>query len=323
MRLRSKWIAAFLVAATCVPLSSQEQGGDATFRVDTRLVQLNATVVDKNGKLIPDLPREAFAVTENGVAQQLKLFRREDVPVSMGLVIDNSGSMRERYSKVAAAAMRLVKASNPQDEVCIINFNDEAFLDVPFTSDLKKMEEGLGRVVTRGGTAMRDAVSMTIDYVKEKAKRDKKVLVVVTDGDDNTSSPSNTLEKLLTKASQSDEILLYFIGFLSDEERSRAKRAQRAMTSLAEATGGYAYFPKEIEEIEQLADKVAHEIRNQYTLAYSPTNQSLDGSYRRIVVTAKGNNKPVVRTRSGYYATPDEKAPRNAPRLPTGNSLNP
>ena len=321
MRLPSRWIAVLLGAACSVPLSSQEQG-EATFRIDARLVQLNATVVDKNGKLVPDLPREAFTVTENGVAQQLKLFRREDVPVSMGLVIDNSGSMRERYSRVAAAAVRLVKASNPQDEVCIVNFNDEAFLDVPFTSDVKKMEEGLGRVVTRGGTAMRDAVSMTIDYLKEKAKRDKKVIVVVTDGDDNTSSPLNTLEKLLTKAHQTDEVLLYFIGFLNDEERSKARRAQRAMMALAEASGGFAYFPKEIDEIEQLADTVAHEIRNQYTLAYSPTIQALDGSFRRIVVTAKGPNRPVVRTRSGYYATPDEKAPRNAPKLPSANSLN-
>ena len=266
MRLPSNWIVALLGVACCAPLSSQEQGG-ATFRVDTRLVQLNATVVDKNGKLIPDLPREAFTVTENGVVQQLKLFRREDVPVSMGLVIDNSGSMREKYGKVAAAALRLVKASNPQDEVCIINFNDEPFLDVPFTSDVKKMEEGLGRVVTRGGTAMRDAVSATMDYLKEKGKRDKKVIVVVTDGDDNTSSPMNTLEKLLAKAHQTDEVMLYFVGLLNDEERSKAKRAQRAMNALAEASGGFAYFPKEVEEIEELADRVAHEIRNQYTLA--------------------------------------------------------
>jgi VWFA-related protein len=310
---------ATLALLACGAAFAQEQS-DAKFTIDTRLVVLHATVLDKNGRLVTDLPREAFTVTENGVAQQLKTFRREDVPVSLGLIIDNSGSMRDKRQKVNSAALALVKASNPQDEVFIVNFNDEAYLDQPFTSDVKKMEEALTKIDSRGGTAMRDAVSMSIDYLKEKGKKDKKVLLVVTDGDDNTSSAANTLEKLVVKAQQS-EVLLYCVGLLSEEEKGKARRAKRAMTSLATASGGLAYFPEEAEKVEELAIQVAHEIRNQYVLAYSPTIQALDGSYRRIQVAAKGPNRPVVRTRSGYYATRDEKAPKNLALPPASSSL--
>ena len=318
MHQLNKSIVAVLLACTTAGVA-QEQS-DAVIRVDTRLVVLHATVVDKNGRLMPNLAREAFTVTENGIPQDLKLFRREDVPVSMGLIIDNSGSMRDKRQKVNAAALALVKASNPQDEVFVVNFNDEAYLDQPFTSDVKKLEEALTKIDSRGGTAMRDAVSMSIDYVKEKGKKDKKVLLVVTDGDDNTSSASNTLEKLVAKAQQT-EVLIYCVGLLSEEERGKAKRAKRAMSSLSTASGGLAYFPEEAEKVEELAVQVAHEIRNQYILGYSPTIQDLDGSYRRIQVMAKGPNRPVVRTRSGYYATPDQKAPKNVQLPPAATSL--
>ncbi|MEZ5352837.1 MAG: VWA domain-containing protein [Bryobacteraceae bacterium] len=287
------------------------------FRSDTRLVVLHATVVDNKGRLVDKLPRTAFTVLENGAPQEVKIFRREDVPVSLGLIIDNSGSMRDKRQKVNAAALALVKASNPQDEVFIVNFNDEAFLDQPFTADEKKLEEALTKIDTRGGTAMRDAVTMSIDYLKEKGKRDKRVLLVVTDGDDNTSSENNTLEKLVAKAQQ-QEVLVYCIGLLNDEERRKAKRAQRALNALATASGGLSYFPKEADEVQALAVQVAHEIRNQYIIGYSPAVQALDGSYRRIQVTAKGPNRPVVRTRSGYYATPSKQT---APKPASATSL--
>jgi VWFA-related protein len=306
-----------LIPLAVFPLMAQEK--DPVFRVDKREVVLHATVVDKSGKLISSLGRDAFSVTENGIAQTLSSFKREDVPVSLGLIIDNSGSMRDKRAKVAVAALALVKASHPQDEVFVVNFNDEAYLDQAFTSDIRKMEEALSHIDSRGGTAMRDAVTMSIDYLKEKGKKVKKVLLVVTDGDDNTSAPSNTLEKLVAKAQQS-EILIYCIGLLTEEERGRAKRAQRAMNALATASGGLSYFPKEVTDVEQLAVQVAHEIRNQYILAYTPANDALDGTYRRILVTAKGANKPVVRTRSGYYATPDQKPPEKPAALPPSSN---
>jgi len=285
---------------------SQDETG-TVFRADTRLVVLPTTVVDKNGHLVTTLPREAFTVLENGVQQQIKQFKREDVPVSMGLIIDNSGSMREKRAKVEAAALALVKASNPEDEVFIVNFNDEAFLDNPhgkdFTSDIKEMEDALTRIDSRGGTAMRDAIRMSIDHVKEKAHKDKKVLVVVTDGNDNSSVVS--LEDLV-KAAQQSEVLIYSVGLLSDEERREAKRAQKALEALAEATGGETFFPRDVSEVERIATQVAHDIRNQYTIAYTPLNQAMDGSFRQIKVTVKAAGNPTVRARSGYYATPDQ-----------------
>ena len=288
----------------------------AVIRVDTRLVVLPVTVVDKSGHFVTTLPETAFQVFENGVQQHIKVFKREDVPVSMGLVIDNSGSMRDKRAKVEAAALTLVKASNPQDEVFIVNFNDEAFLDKDFTNSVKDLQEGLARIDSRGGTAMRDAIRMSIDHLKEKAKKDKKVLVVVTDGNDNSSLVS--LENLV-KTAQDSGVLIYTVGLLSEEERREAKRAKRALEALAEATGGEVYFPKELSDVGRVADQVAHDIRNQYTLGYSPTDVALDGSFRQIKVTASAPNRPTVRTRNGYYATPDSAKSATAARNGAGN----
>jgi Ca-activated chloride channel family protein len=292
------------------PAKSGDEGGLAKFTAETRLVVCNVTVVDKAGHLITDLPRSAFSVQENGQPQEIRTFKREDVPVSMGLVIDNSGSMRDKRAKVAAASLALVRDSNKDDEVFVVNFNDEAFLDLPhqkdFTNDITELEEALGRIDSRGGTAMRDAIRMSIDHLKEKAHRSKKVLVVVTDGDDNSSVIS--LENLV-KASQQSEVLIYSVGLLSDEEKRAAGRAKRALSDLTEATGGEAFFPKELADVDRIAHQVAHDIRNQYTIQYSPSNGTMDGTYRKIQIQVNAPGKPQVRTRSGYYATPDSIAP--------------
>jgi VWFA-related protein len=308
-------LAAFVSAASALlgqpgnpaPKPPSQDDTGTVFRADTRLVVLPTTVMDKNGHLVTTLTREAFTVLENGVQQEIKQFKREDVPVSMGLIIDNSGSMRDKRAKVEAAALALVKASNPDDEVFIVNFNDEAFLDNPggkdFTSDIKEMEDALTRIDSRGGTAMRDAIRMSIDHVKEKAHKDKKVLVVVTDGNDNSSVVS--LEDLV-RAAQQSEVLIYAVGLLSDEERREATRARKALEALAEATGGETFFPRDVSEVERIATQVAHDIRNQYTIAYTPLNQAMDGSFRQIKVTVKAPGNPTVHARSGYYATPDQ-----------------
>jgi VWFA-related protein len=286
------------------PAGAPEENTGTIFRSDTRRVVLHTTVADKSGHLITNLPKTAFTVYENGQTQPIQSFAREDVPVSMGLIIDNSGSMRDKRAKVEAAALALVKASNKEDEVFVVNFNDEAFLDNPhgkdFTSDTKEMEEALTRIDSRGGTAMRDAIRMSIDHVKDKAHKDKKVLVVVTDGNDNSSTI--TLENLV-KASQQSEVLIYGIGILSEEERREAKRAERALNELAVATGGEAFFPKDLSEVDRIAQQVARDIRSQYTIVYSPTNQTMDGSFRQIKVAVNAPGRPSARTRSGYYAT--------------------
>lgn len=302
LRLNSHYLTAFGLIFCSALLPAQDEA--PTFRADSRLVVLHASVVDKSGKLLTDLPQKSFKVFENNVEQQIRLFRREDVPVSLCIVIDDSGSMRDKRAKVAAAALGLVKASNKQDEVCVVNFNDEAYLDQPFTNDVQRMEQALEKIESRGGTAMRDAVSMSIDYMKKDGKKDKKVVLVITDGDDTASS--ETMEKLVAKCQRS-EILIYAIGILTDEEARKAKTAKRNMTMLARESGGLAYFPKDLAEVEALALQIAHEIRNQYIITYVPTIQELDGSYRTIRVTATGKGNPTVRTRSGYFATRDAK----------------
>jgi VWFA-related protein len=269
-------------------------------------VDLHATVVDRNARLVTNLPREAFTVFENGAQQQIRSFKREDVPVSLGLIVDNSGSMRDKRAKVEAAALALVKDSNPADEVFVVNFNEDAYKDLPngreFTNDIKEMEEALRRIDSRGGTAMRDAIQLSIDHLK-KAHKDKKVLVVVTDGNDNSSRIG--LDALIRNAQQSG-VLIYSVGLLSQEEHREAKQAQRALHMLADATGGETFFPMEVSEVERLAHQVARDIRSQYSIVYAPANQSMDGTFRHIKVTAKGPGGPTVRTRSGYYATPDQ-----------------
>lgn len=303
---RKTLVPALLVAVSAICAWSQ-------FRSDTRLVVLHASVTDRKGKLLTNLNQNAFKVFENGQPQTVKIFRREDVPVSLGIVIDDSGSMMTKRSRVEAAAVAMVRASNPQDEVFIVNFNDDAFLDVPFTNDVHKMEQGLARIDSRGGTAMRDAIGMSLDYMRQKAQKDKKVLMVITDGNDNASNVS--LEKVVARSNQSDT-LVYAIGLFTEEEKHEATKARRALNELTGATGGLAFYPKDVNEVQALAVEIAKDIRSQYTIAYEPSIQQLDGSYRQIKVTVEAPGKPVVRTRSGYYATPDVEAPKQTASAP-------
>jgi VWFA-related protein len=297
-------------ACLCLAVAALGQEPDMVFRSDTRVVVCNTTVVDKGGHLVTDLTRDAFTVYENGVAQKVTGFRREDVPVSLGLIIDNSGSMRIKRGGVEAASLALVKDSNPSDEVFVVNFNDEPFLDMPnrknFTNDIRELEEALTRIDSRGGTALRDALRMSIDHLLENASRDKKVLVAVTDGVDNASIIS---QEKLVKAAQQSGVLVYVVGLLSEEDRGDASKARHDLNGLAEATGGETYYPKDVSEVDRIAHIVAHDIRNQYTIEYMPSNTTMDGTFRQIKIAVNAPGRLTVRTRSGYYATPDQGKP--------------
>ena len=297
-------VAGLALAQGPPPAPQAPQDDLPLYRLDARLVLLHASVVDKNGKLLTNIPQSAFKIQEDGVEQPLKLFRREDVPVSMGIIVDNSGSMNGKRSRVAAAALELVKQSNPDDEVFIVNFNDDTHIDQVLTNDVKKLQAALARMESRGGTAMRDALSTSIDYVKKNGKKDKKVLVVITDGNDNSSNIS--LEQVLRK-SRDSEVLIYAIGLLSEEEARDARAAKKALKTLTEAAGGMDYYPKNLSDVQEITPRVAREIRNQYILGYTSSNQTLDGSFRQIKVTVNGFGRPTVRTRNGYYATPTAK----------------
>ncbi len=279
--------------------------GDGQYRVksDVNLVVLHATVVDERGRFVSDLRPENFRVFENKVEQKLDFAKREDVPVSMGLVIDNSGSMRDKRERVNTAAMTFVKTSNPQDEAFVVNFNDDFYLDTDkdFTSDVNELKEALERVDARGSTALYDALVGSLDHLK-KGHKDKRVLLVVTDGEDNASR--KTLEATVHEAQQSDAVV-YAIGLLGEENNRSRKRARKALEEIALATGGLAFFPEGVGDTEAICTQIAHDIRNQYSLGYYPTNPSRDGTFRAVqvdVLSPRGHGKLSVRTRNGYYA---------------------
>jgi Ca-activated chloride channel family protein len=311
--LRSKLKFAAMIPALGLVWAQQptvDQGDPAIFRIDTRLVVLHATAVDKDGHLITALPQSAFQIYENGVKQEIKSFRREDLPVSLGLVIDNSASMGPNRASVATAALSLVQQSNPDDEAFIVNFDENPSLDVDFTNDAQLLKKGLSRINSRGETAMRDAVRSAVEHLKGRSAKDKKALVVVTDGNDNRSL--DTLEAVV-RAAQQSEVLVYAVGLLGDETPREAERAKKALNALAQATGGQAYYPKDVSEIARIAPEIANEIRNQYTVTYSPSNQELDGSFRQIRVVVDSPGVTTIRTRTGYYATPDNQRASTIP----------
>jgi Ca-activated chloride channel homolog len=274
--------------------------GIFVFKKDVDEVLLHASVQDDKNHIVTTLDRSAFTVFEDGKPQTIISFHNQDIPVSMGILIDNSGSMREKRNKVNQAVLNLVRASNPKDEVFIVNFNDEYYLDQDFTNDLLKMKEALEKIDAKGGTALYDAVVASADHLKQNARLEKKVLFVVTDGEDNASSEN--LEQAVKHLQDENGPQVYAIGILGDEEHP--KRARRALEIIAQRTGGIAFFPKTLDEVDEISKTVAHDIRNQYLIGYKPTNPRSAGGFRQVKVEAKakGHGKMIVRTKSGYYA---------------------
>lgn len=286
------------IAGTALWGQTAELPPTATFRSDTRLVVLNVSVFGKEGKIVNGIPKSAFSVYENGEKQEIKVFRQEDVPISLGLIIDNSASMTDKRDRVASAALAMVKASNPDDEVFIINFNESTLLTKDFTNSIKELETALRDINPKGETAMRDALLLGIEHLRHYAKKDKKVLLVVTDGEDNSSVET---QQHLVQVAQRNDVIIYGIGLLGAEEPASAERAKKQLNELTLETGGRSWFPNDVAEIANITPEIAHEIRNQYILGYTPTNQALDGTYRKIKVDV---NVPdvTVRTRKGYFA---------------------
>lgn len=302
-RLASVALALLAFSAPAWAQSAQEEGIIPVFEGGTELVVLHVTVADKNDRIVTDLTEDDFEIFEAGDQQKIKLFQREDVPVSVGILVDNSGSMRDKRLRVNAAALDFVKASNPQDEVFIVNFNDEFFVDAPFTNDIARMQDGLQRIDSRGGTAMYLAIQASLDYMSEKAKHDKRVLLVISDGEDNASQPKTDLETLVRELQEQDNATtIYGIGLLSGEERGSAKRAQRAIRYICRATGGPSYFPETVDEVLSLTKQIAYDIRNQYTITYTPSDPDATG-FRPIEIKLTGKaKKNNVRHRPGYFS---------------------
>jgi VWFA-related protein len=296
-----------------------QQGG--TIKVNVSLVVLHTTVLDDRGKFVDGLKEENFRVFEDKAEQKLSLFKREDVPVSMGLVIDNSGSMRDKRPRVNEAALTLVQASNPHDESFVVNFNDDYYLDLDkdFTSSIPELKEALERIDARGSTALYDAIIGSLDHLK-KGHKDKKVLLVVTDGEDNVSR--NSLEKAVREIQKSN-VVIYSIGLFSDEDKKNKKKAMRALKDISAASGGVAFFPENVDDVHNICDQVARDIRNQYTLGYYPTNTKKDGTFRTVqvdIIPPRGKGKLTARTRNGYFAPGQTAASDSQPSSSTAAS---
>jgi Ca-activated chloride channel family protein len=273
------------------------ENGGFVFRAEAREVTLHATVVDDRNHLVTNLDKTDFTVFENDKPQKITHFHQEDFPVAIGIVIDNSGSMREKRDAVNKAALNLVKASNPQDQVFVVNFNDEYYLDQEFTPDVKKLQAALEHVEARGGTALYDAIVASADYLTHSPLQ-RKAIFVVTDGEDDASQ--ETLEQAVHKLQQENGPEVYAIGLLGEE---KSRRAKRALELIAERTGGISFFPPTLNEVDEISREIAHDIRNQYTISYAPSTPKTVAGYRTIHVDAhaKPYKKLIVRTRSGYY----------------------
>jgi VWFA-related protein len=280
-----------------------KENGQYTLRRNAYEVRLNASVIDDRGEPVMDLPQDAFHVYEDGVLQTIVGFRHEDVPVSMGILIDSSGSMYDKRAAVDAASLDLVRLSNPLDEAFLVDFSSEAYIDQDFTNSIQKLQQGLAYVKSSGGTALYDAVIASADYLSKNAKRSKQVLLIVTDGDDNASSA--TLEQTIRRVQDLDGPAIYCVGLLfgDDVSHSEARHSKEVLTELAAQTGGEAYFPKSLKEVDGITREVAQDIRSQYTIEYRSTKSPELGGYRQIHVEAKakGYRGLQVRTRSGYF----------------------
>jgi Ca-activated chloride channel homolog len=284
---------------------SQDQRG-STIKSTVQMVVLHITVTDDRGAAVDNLSGKSFRIFEDKVEQKVSLFSHDDIPLTMGLVVDNSGSMREKRKQVSAAAMTFVKTSNPQDEAFVVNFNDEYYLDTDgdFTNDQQNMSDALARIDSRGSTALYDAVIGSLNHLR-KGHKDRRVLLLVTDGED-TASRSTFTDAI--KAAEKSNATIYAIGVFSADDRKNDKKmirnSTRVLDQLTEATGGRAFFPETLDEVTPLCEQVAKEIRDQYTIGYYPSNAATDGTFRavHVDVAAAGHGKINARTRTGYYA---------------------
>jgi VWFA-related protein len=288
------------LALAVAPGGAEQAERTPVFPSETRLVVLQATVKNGRGELVTNLAREAFTLYEEGKAQPISVFRADDVPVSLGLLIDNSGSMRRLRAKVEEAALACVRASNHDDEVFVLNFADKAHIDVPLTTDIAEIERGIARVDSIGGTALRDALDLGTRYLAENGTRQRKALLVISDGKDNASTTS--VDQIRREAEKLD-IVVYAVGLAAEEDGSISRYGRHELDDLAELTGGVAYYPRSFEELDAIALGIARQIRSQYTIGYRPADRSLDGSYRKLRVVARGPERLTVRTRAGFRGT--------------------
>lgn len=295
-----------LLGSAAVPAQQSQAEAQLRIAVGVDLVVFNVTVTDRKGRPVSGLTPDDFVVSEDGRTQSIRLFSAKDVPASVGLIVDNSGSMVDKRAEVINAALAFVGASHPGDELFVVNFNETASLGlpaaIPFTSDARQLRTALLPLPT-GRTALYDAVALGLDHLSG-GTRDRKALVVLSDGGDNASRRG--LDDVLEMARRSSATI-YTIGVYDETNRDRNPRVLR---QIATATGGRAYFPDALADLSQVWRDIAGGIRSQYTLGYQSTNSARDGTFRKVTITAgrrEGGRNLRVATRRGYMA-PASKA---------------
>jgi Ca-activated chloride channel homolog len=278
--------------------TANDEGGMFVFKQQVNEVVLQATVVDDSRRLVSNLGKNDFAVYEDGSQQPITSFHREDVPVAVGIVIDNSGSMRDKREKVNQAVLNLIRAINPQDQIFVVNFSRNSYLDQDFTSDVNLLDRALKQVSTQGSTALYDAIVASAVHLRNNTKFDKKVLLVITDGQDNMSQ--QTLQEATRRLQETNGPTVYAIGLMRGGPQAPGRQS---LQSLADATGGTAFFPDTLDQVDTISRDVAHDIRNQYAIAYKPLNPDAKRSYQTVRVEARapGYGRLTVRTRTGTY----------------------
>jgi Ca-activated chloride channel homolog len=284
---------------------ADDQSSMFVFKKEVEEVMLHATVTDAQRNLVPNLDKSVFTILENGVPQPITSFRRQDVPVAMGIVIDNSGSMRDKRDEVNRAVLSLIRASNPQDEIFVVNFSQNYYLDQDFTSDVRLLETALHQVSSAGSTALYDAIVASSVHLRNNPRLEKKVLLVITDGEDNMSQ--ETLEEAMSRLQLKNGPTIYAIGLLGS---GMQRRGRDALQKLAQDTGGVAYFPDSLNQVADITSTVAHDIRTQYMIAYRPKNRDAkpDNGKVRVEAHAPGYAKLSVETRSAYAYGGDKPA---------------
>lgn len=292
-------ITQFVSGAQVPQPSPSDFGSEYILRLNANMVILSATVLDRHDALVSGLNKDDFQIYENGLPQQIKNFSHEDIPVTAGILVDNSGSMGPKRDDVIAAAMAFARSSNPQDQMFIVNFNDHVSFGLPagtpFTDQQNQLQLALSGISAIGQTALYDGIAAALEHLK-LGNRDKKVLILISDGGDNASK--HTLAQIIDMAKHSAAII-YAIGIFDDSD---GDQNPGVLKRFAKETGGEAFFPASSREIPSICEGIARDIRTQYTLTYVPSIASQDGKYRAIEVKASthGRGRLSVRTRTGY-----------------------
>jgi VWFA-related protein len=293
----------------------REANGMYTMHEDVDEVLLTCAVVDERGRPVLDLNRNDFHIWEDGVPQTTTSFTHQDVAAAMGILIDSSGSMLDKRSAVDAAANKLLAESNARDSAFVVNFNEKAYLDQGFTVDRVALQRGIGHFDARGATALYDAVAASADELSRHAKEPRQVLLIITDGADNASRIA--LSDAIRRVQNLGGPVVYTIGLLYDADPKEALKARGDLEALSAETGGIAYFPKSLGEVDEIASEVARDIRNQYTVGYHSTRAASLGGYRTVHVEAASPDHKhlIVRTRRGYYAKPGQRNSMTAQKV--------